>query len=59
MINPHAQHPTSLTALAHSLLRHRDLIAQMTRREVMGRYRGSIMGMAWSFFNPAGCRSLP
>lgn len=35
-----------------SLWRHRDLITQMTRREVVGRYRGSIMGLAWSFFNP-------
>ncbi|MEG1767509.1 MAG: ABC transporter permease [Comamonas sp.] len=25
---------------------------QMTRREVVGRYKGSVMGMAWSFFNP-------
>jgi len=24
----------------------------MTRREVTGRYRGSILGLAWSFFNP-------
>lgn len=24
----------------------------MVRREVVGRYRGSIMGLAWSFFNP-------
>jgi lipopolysaccharide transport system permease protein len=31
---------------------HRNLILQMTRREVVGRYRGSIMGLAWSFFNP-------
>lgn len=28
------------------------LIAQMARREVLGRYRGSFMGLAWSFFNP-------
>jgi len=35
-----------------SAWRNRDLIAQMTRREVMGRYRGSILGIAWSFFNP-------
>lgn len=35
-----------------SLFQHRKLIAQMTRREVVGRYRGSIMGLAWSFFNP-------
>ena len=31
---------------------HRQLIMQMTRREVIGRYRGSVMGLAWSFFNP-------
>jgi len=24
----------------------------MTRREVIGRYRGSVMGLAWSFLNP-------
>lgn len=24
----------------------------MTRREVVGRYRGSILGLLWSFFNP-------
>lgn len=24
----------------------------MTRREVIGRYRGSVMGLTWSFFNP-------
>jgi len=24
----------------------------MTRREVAGRYKGSVMGLAWSFFNP-------
>ena len=35
-----------------SLWRNRQLIWQMTKREVVGRYRGSIMGLAWSFFNP-------
>lgn len=24
----------------------------MTKREVIGRYRGSVLGLAWSFFNP-------
>ena len=52
MINPHANHPTSLAALIRSLWQHRNMITQMTRREVVGRYRGSIMGLAWSFFNP-------
>jgi lipopolysaccharide transport system permease protein len=32
--------------------RARDLIVQMTRREVVGRYRGSVLGMVWSLFNP-------
>jgi lipopolysaccharide transport system permease protein len=51
-INPHAAHPTSLVALGASLWRHRQLIAQMTKREVTGRYKGSALGLAWSFFNP-------
>ena len=51
-INPHAVQPTSLLALGKSLRRNRQLIMQMTRREVVGRYKGSVMGLAWSFFNP-------
>lgn len=51
-INPHAAQPTSLVALAKSLWHNRQLIIQMTKREVVGRYKGSAMGLAWSFFNP-------
>src|SRR4026208_2388476 len=51
-INPHASRPTSLLALGRSLWLNRQIITQMTKREVMGRYKGSIMGLAWSFFNP-------
>jgi lipopolysaccharide transport system permease protein len=51
-VNPHASPPTSLAALARSLWRNRQLIAQMSRREVAGRYKGSALGLAWSFFNP-------
>lgn len=50
--NPHAAQPTSLVALGKSLWRNRQLIVQMTKREVVGRYKGSVMGLAWSFFNP-------
>lgn len=50
--NPHAAQLTSLRALLGSLWRNRQMIAQMTRREVIGRYKGSVMGLAWSFFNP-------
>jgi len=51
-VNPHAGQPTSPLALLRSLWRNRGLITQMTRREVLGRYKGSVMGLAWSFFNP-------
>jgi len=50
--NPHAAQSTSLVALAKSLWCNRQIIVQMTTREVMGRYKGSAMGLAWSFFNP-------
>lgn len=50
--NPHAPQRTSLGALGKSLWRNRRLIAQMAKREVMGRYKGSVMGLAWLFFNP-------
>lgn len=35
-----------------SFWRYRNLIFQMTKREVIGRYRGSVMGLFWSLFNP-------
>lgn len=35
-----------------SLWRNRALIKTLIHREVVGRYRGSIMGILWSFFTP-------
>src|SRR3990172_7152682 len=46
---PPSPYPHELFA---SFLRNRQLILRMTIREVVGRYRGSVMGLAWSFFNP-------
>ncbi|WP_429325101.1 ABC transporter permease [Paraburkholderia sp. GAS348] len=51
-MNPHSKHPASFAAILSSIWRNRGLILQMTQREVIGRYRGSAMGLAWSFFNP-------
>lgn len=51
-MNPHANHSTALKEPFVALWHHRSLVWQMTRREVVGRYRGSVMGIAWSFFNP-------
>lgn len=39
-------------AVARELWGHRELIRQFTRREVEGRYRGSMLGMFWSFVHP-------
>ncbi len=52
MMNPHSQQPTSLWVLGKSLIQHRELILQMTCREVLGRYKGSMMGLLWSFITP-------
>jgi lipopolysaccharide transport system permease protein len=51
-MNPHAIQPISPIALMRSVIRNRQLISQMARREVVGRYKGSVMGLLWSFLNP-------
>ena len=38
--------------MGRSLFRNRELIRSLTQREVIGRYRGSMLGLLWSFFNP-------
>ena len=50
--DPHAAHPISIISLINSILKHRQLIVQLAKREVVGRYKGSFLGMTWSFFNP-------
>jgi lipopolysaccharide transport system permease protein len=52
MNNPNQAHSTLLKALVISLIKNHQLIYQMTKREVVGRYKGSVMGLAWSFLNP-------
>lgn len=42
------------TTLISGLWRHRELIRQLTRREVEMRYRGSILGGLWVFLLPLG-----
>ena len=51
-MNPHLAHRADIAELFASQWRNRQLIIQLTKRDVLGRYRGSIMGLAWSFFNP-------
>src|SRR5688572_22275034 len=35
-----------------SLWKHRSLLSVMVKRDVLGRYKGSALGLAWSLFNP-------
>jgi len=51
-VNPHQAYPATIRELFLSQWRNRQLIVQLTKRDVLGRYRGSMMGLAWSFFNP-------
>lgn len=51
-MNPHKAYSTSPLALLSKLWNQRYLIAQMARREVVVRYKGSLVGLGWSFFNP-------
>jgi lipopolysaccharide transport system permease protein len=44
--------PATPNEMFASLWRNRELIKAFASREVLGRYRGSVMGILWSFFNP-------
>lgn len=43
---------TSPREMAASLWRNRSLVMALCKREIAGRYRGSFLGMFWSFFHP-------
>ncbi len=45
-------YPASPAYLLSSLLRHRELVRQLTWQEIVGRYRGSAFGLAWSIITP-------
>lgn len=47
-----ALHPATPSALVTGLFRNRDLLWELVKRDFIGRYKGSIMGMVWSLFNP-------
>lgn len=52
ILNPHATRSISPFFLLRSLRANRSLIYSLIKRDVVGRYRGSAMGLLWSFFNP-------
>src|SRR5258706_4461888 len=48
---PRFGNPAMFLSLAN-LLRYRGLISSLVARELKARYRGSVLGFFWSFFNP-------
>jgi lipopolysaccharide transport system permease protein len=51
-MNVHQAPSPTPAAMFKSLWHNRQLILQMTRRDIASRYRGSVIGLAWSFINP-------
>jgi lipopolysaccharide transport system permease protein len=47
-----SRYPASPREIAASFWRNRALVAMLAQREALGRYRGSALGIAWSFFHP-------
>jgi lipopolysaccharide transport system permease protein len=52
------QFSVSPRELIASFWRNRELTLALTRREVLGRYRGSALGILWSFVNPLFVRDF-
>lgn len=51
-MNPHALNTVAPRAMVVHLWRYRELIARLIKRDVLGRYKGSLLGLAWSFVTP-------
>src|SRR5690349_4343092 len=51
-MNVHQPPSSTPGAMFMSLWRNRMLIWQMNRRDIAARYRGSVIGLAWTFINP-------
>lgn len=47
-----ARHRASLGGAVADLIARRQLLFQLVRRDIAGRYRGSMFGTVWAFLNP-------
>lgn len=52
LVDAHRPFPAGPGSLFAGAWRERRLILQLIQREVVGRYRGSVMGITWSFLHP-------
>jgi len=51
-MNPHASRSISPLQIVSSIISNKSLLYGLIKREIVGRYRGSMVGLLWSFFNP-------
>jgi lipopolysaccharide transport system permease protein len=52
MVSPLNAALRAIAGIYTSAARHRELLWQMVRREIAGRYRGSVVGVAWALVHP-------
>jgi lipopolysaccharide transport system permease protein len=45
-------YPINPIAFIYSIFRYKQLILSLTRQQIVGCYKGSLLGVLWSFFNP-------
>lgn len=45
-------HPATPAAMLQGFLKHRELLWELVKRDFIGRYKGSMLGVVWSLFNP-------
>jgi len=51
-LDPSAGTTGSIISLVYSLHRHRQLIYTLAKKDVLGRYKPALMGVAWTFITP-------
>jgi len=47
-----SHHPATPVAMLGGLFRHRGMLWELVKRDFIGRYKGSMLGVVWSLFNP-------
>lgn len=48
----HPRHDTRLQTMVTAPYRHRALLKELIKRDILVRYRGSVLGLSWSFLHP-------
>lgn len=46
------QYSATPASMLNTLYQQRSLLWELARRDFLGRYKGSILGVVWSLFNP-------